>query len=241
MDRKTRPDPGSRANRPARPSDFPTDVQSFVKDQLTPMLSDEEKDHLRHEPAKTVGPNLPIPSSICPKNIPLLPPLPAGADRALRSAACGSQVRTAAGAAEEAKIVGRSAEKSGKWPQYALAAADLMKQEKRTPPPLGASRPADFSAEVRDFIGKLTEADQGKRAKRNAVGRITRWRCWMRDGATNQAVPGMSLPGPRELWDSARTALPDLPDRVLSAFAGTELSASAGQPEPSRRRRRGKA
>ena len=43
----------------------------------------------------------------------------------------------------------------------------------------------------------------------------------------NLLVPGMSLPGPRELWDNARTALPDVPARVLFAFGQSELSPEA--------------
>src|SRR5262249_32143491 len=40
----------------------------------------------------------------------------------------------------------------------------------------------------------------------------------------NLVIPGMSLPGPRELWESARAAaLPDVPERELWAFAD-ELS-----------------
>jgi hypothetical protein len=37
-------------------------------------------------------------------------------------------------------------------------------------------------------------------------------------------IPGMTLPGPRELWDGARAALPEVPDRTLFHFAMTELS-----------------
>ena len=43
---------------------------------------------------------------------------------------------------------------------------------------------------------------------------------------TNRVIPGMSLPGPRELWSNARAAaaLPDVPDRFLAQFAKTELT-----------------
>jgi hypothetical protein len=54
----------------------------------------------------------------------------------------------------------------------------------------------------------------------------------------------MSLPGPRDLWDSARLALPEVPGHLLRDFALAELSAedrarlglSVADPEASRER-----
>ena len=227
-------------NRPARPSDFPTDVQSFVKDQLTPMLSDEEKDHLRRT-GRNRWPKLAYTILDLSEKHPVLPPLPAG--QIVHYDRLPAEVRSALPQErlKKQKLWDDLQKKDGKWPQYALAAADLMKQEKRTPPPLGASRPADFSAEVRDFIGKLTEADQGK--LRQAERRRPDYPLALLDAGRrhDQAVPGMSLPGPRGLGTAPHRPARPSGSRIIRLCGNRISRQGAGQPEPSRRRRRGKA
>lgn len=218
---KTRP--GPRPGRPAHLADFPKEVQTFVNDQLAPMLSEEEKEELKRA-SQARWPRLALAILELSDKHPVLPPLPSGPIVKYDQLPTEAKKILPQDRLQKQNQWGELQKKEGKWPQFALAATDLMKQEKR---PLGASRPAEFSTEVKEFIARLNKADQAK--LHEVEGRWPDYPLALLDLArkNNQTVPGMSLPGPRELWDSARTALPDVPNRVLAALDKSELSPEA--------------
>jgi outer membrane protein OmpA-like peptidoglycan-associated protein len=222
---KPRPDLGPRPNRPARLAEFPPDVRTYVADQLTPMLTDEEKERWKRA-AQGRWPRLADAILELSEKHPVLPPLPAGSIVKYDQLPMEVKKALPQDRLQKQNQWGELQKKEGKWPQYALAVVDLMKQETRTPP-LGASRPAEFSADAREAINKLKDADQAK--LRELEGRWPDYPLALLEigRKNNLLIPGMSLPGPRELWDNVRTALPDVPDRVLFAFGQSELSPEA--------------
>jgi hypothetical protein len=221
---KTRSNPGSRPKRPASMDDFPPSVQTFVDKLLKPMLSDEEKERLKNAEGK--WPRLANTILELSEKHPVLPPLPAGPiDR------FNHLPKEAKDFLSNKKKVQEELHKgAGKWPQFALAVTELMKREKQALPPLGASRPAEFYENVQTFLKEKFEPALTADEKAKLHGAEGRWpdypqRLLELAHKHNLIVPGMSLPGPRELWNNARTALPDVARIKLEDFARTEMTA----------------
>ena len=225
---KARPEAGPRTTRPARLADFPEPVRAFVGDKLTPMLGDDEKERLKNVEGK--WPALAnLVADLAAKH-PYLPPLPSGAVvRYDQLPAAVKALLTPEGLRRRGQW-DELQKKEGKWPQYALAVTELLKQEKKGAPPLGASGPDDFPREVRTFLDRSgPEWKEADRARlHDAEGKWPDYPLALLDVArkNDAVVPGMSLPGPRELWNNARAAaaLPDVPDRTLLQFAKSELT-----------------
>jgi hypothetical protein len=220
---KTRSNPGSRPKRPARMTDFPESVQAFVTKLLTPMLNEEEKKRLENAEGK--WPRLANTILELSEKHPFLPPAPAG-----RIERFNQLPKEAKDFLSNKKKILDDLHKSsaGKWPQYALAVTELMKQEKRALPPLGASRPAEFHENIQTFLMEKLEPALSADEKTKLRGAEGRWpdfplRLLELAHKNNLIVPGMSLPGPRELWN--RAALPEVARIKLDEFAKNELTA----------------
>jgi hypothetical protein len=190
---------------PARLDAFPRDVQDFVKNQLTPMLSETEKKQLTDAEGKS--PELARVVLALSRNHPVLPPL-ANAPPVVRFADV-PEVKRPPKEGPRQKLWDEAKSNEGRWPQFALALVELLRREGRPVPPTGACRPADFSKEVPNFIKdqltpKLT-ADE-KRQLADAEGQWPDYPKLLHKlaDAHNLVIPGLSLPGPRELWDAAR-------------------------------------
>jgi hypothetical protein len=219
---KTRPNPNSRSYKPARLADFPEGVQTFVKDQLKPMLSEEEKKQLDNPEAK--WPRVARSILELSEKHPVLPPKPG--DAITRYAQLPPEAK---GLLSNKKFREELNKSVRKWPDFALAVTDLMKREKRELPPLGASRPAEFSEAVRTFLKDKLEPALTEDQKMRLRGAEGRWPDYPRlllklSQENNLIVPGMSLPGPRALWNNARNALPDVASKKLEDFAKNEMS-----------------
>jgi hypothetical protein len=217
---KTRAAPGSRPKRPARLTDFPESVQNFVSNRLTRMLSDEEKERLTKAEGK--WPRLANTILELSEKHPVLPPLPSGP--IVRFNQLPPEAKAFLSNKKKAQELFKNLDK---WPQFALAACALMKQEKRTPPPLGASRPAEFDEAIQGFLKEKLEPALTTDEKTKLHGAEGHWpdyplRLLELAHKNNLIVPGMSLPGPRELWNSAR--LPFVERITLKDFARTELT-----------------
>jgi hypothetical protein len=218
---KTRINPGSRPKRPARLRDFPESIQNFVSNRLTRMLSDEEKERLTKAEGK--WPRLANTILELSEKHPVLPPLATGP--IVRFNQLPPEAK--AFLSNKKKAREELAKNQDKWPQFALAVSDLMKQEKRTPPPLGASRPAEFDEAIQTFLKEKLELGLTTDELTKLHGAEGHWpdyplRLLELAHKNNQIVPGMSLPGPRELWNSAR--LPYVARITLKDFARTELT-----------------
>jgi hypothetical protein len=204
-------------------------VQQFVHEQLQPMLRPDERDSLAA--AEGSWPGLALLLLDLSQRHPVLPPansqpgvtryqdLPANV-RALLP-------RKQLTMSRQWPALQR---KEGRWPDFALAVTDLLRREgKAAPTPFGASRPPEFAPPIQkalaeQLLPKLKE-DEAARLK-EAVGQWPDYPLLLHDLARAYRVhlPGLTLPGPVELWDAAREALPNVPDRVLREFAITELT-----------------
>ncbi len=214
---------GPRPTKPARLAEFPESVQTFVKERLTPALSEEEAKRL----AKAEGewPRLAKTILDLSEKHPVLPPKQTGPIERFNQLPKEAKEYLVS----KKKVQEELHKSAGKWPQYALAITEMLKQEKHTPPPLGASRPAEFSDDIQAFLkGKLEPAlTADEKTKLHAVE--GRWpdypqRLVELSAKYKLIAPGMSLPGPPELWNSARGALPAVSDRTLEDFHRYELT-----------------
>jgi hypothetical protein len=218
---KLRPDLRPRPNKPKTLEEFPADVTEFVNELLTPMLSDKEKDLLK----TTQGwPALAQTILELSEKHPVLPP--ANNIPIVKFEQLSDKDRRAL------LVKGKNplAKHENHWPEFALAATDLAAQNKHIlSKPLGASKPAEFPPETEAFIkDHLLPAITPVEAEhlRLTEGQWPAYPKLLHELAKKYklVIPGMSLPGPAELWERARTAaLPEVPDHELRAFVG-ELS-----------------
>jgi hypothetical protein len=217
---------------PARLTDFTTDVQSFVREVLTPMLNTEEKERLRQ--AQGRWPLFPRTLVELADKHPILLPGPTTGPTRYRDLPADVQERVPV--LKNAPLWVKETE--GKWPQYAMAVVELARRRKLTlPHPLGPSHPEDFSTAVQAFLSKkllpVLEPEENNRLKRTE-GQWPRYPQLILDLSRKHflQVPNMGLPGPREFWDKFRIAVatdieapPDISDQTLRDFARSELTA----------------
>jgi hypothetical protein len=205
-----------RSGRPSRLSDFPPEVSDFVRHSLKPLLTAEERQRLEQAEKKpwpvyartlaTLAEKypIPLPGPIGPVRI-------ADLHRQLRLHMRENPNRFPMAALQKAE---------GKWPEFGvvlqriqwkkpLAQERQSALEKRFRP----SHPKDFSVAIQDFLSKelskkLTNAEQERLQK--AEGKWPEYPRTLLDLSRKHdlQIPGMKLPGPRDLWDKAKAALP---------------------------------
>lgn len=215
--------------RPARLGDFPTEVQTFFNELLAPMLTVREKESL----AKAEGhwPALALTVLELNERHPILP-----------AAANRTQITRYQDLPEQMKsllprkrLINQGLwptlhRHEGRWPDFAIAFTELVRKDgKELPFQMGACRPRDFSRPIQNFLtAKLDPAlSESDRARlKETEGKWPEYPRLLHELAHSQnlVIPGMSLPGPGEIWQAARNALPDVPDRVLREFAVAELT-----------------
>jgi hypothetical protein len=201
--------------RPTRTSEFPPEVQTYLE-RLKRRLGDEEKQRLAQAEGK--WPDLPRTVRELADLHPALPPLPSGA-----IVKYGDLPQKVKNTADRRKLKPLQ-RVSGRWPAYALGVARLMKNENLPCPPLGASILEQLPPSSREFVKqqllpKLTSAQQD--ALKKAEGRWPEYPQLLLRLAREKhlVIPEMSLPGPVELWENTRLALPEVPDHLLMQFA----------------------
>ncbi len=201
--------------KPTRLSDFPPEVQAFVNDSLRPLLSLEKRkllDDASGKPwplyARTVAQfadehPVALPGPVGPVWVADLPP---PLKQRLRDVPrLGRAVREA----------------QGKWPEFgtALLALSGGKRPALLPVHLMPASLRAMPRSIQEFVAReLTAQEQA--ALTRAEGEWPAYPRALLEAARrrNLPVPGMTLPGPRELWDRARAALPELPERTLYGF-----------------------
>jgi hypothetical protein len=237
--------------RPRKLREFPTAVQRFVREKLQPRLTAREKDELKR--AESKWPELARTILRLAAKYPVYPePLPPG--KAVKHFQDLPQKVKRALLGQGKRLVQVRAELkpyAGKWPDFALAVVERIRPARwKDLPALGPSRPAAFPPEARTFIlAKMKKpllSDSELKSLQRVEGRWPAYPRRLLELARRKGlvIPGMSLPGPRQLWQQARSALPDLPAHVLRDFALNELTAeeranlnlSASDPETSRER-----
>lgn len=209
---------------PAKLADFPKDVQDYVS-ELLPRLNEAEQLRLKHAEGK--WPDLAKAILDLAEAHPKLPPLPRGPitcweELPSEVEALFQQVLT-----RKAKNFRQTAPTG--WPVFAESVTRFLRNEKLVPPPLGASRLEEMPPEVQAVVQERLWPQLGK-PQRDMLARVEgQWPDYPRmllRVARDRGVtlPGLSLPGPAELWDQARVSLPDVPDRLLMQFALHEAS-----------------
>jgi hypothetical protein len=207
--------------RPKTTAEFPPEVQGFIRERLVPRLSDNEKKELARAEGK--WPDLPRLVARLAEEHPVLPPGPLGA--ITRWDQLPGTIRNRLEAEKRKGGAGkiRWALQKRPWPEFALSIAELLKNDRRRPAPLGASKPSEFPLEVQVFLrDKLFPAlDMVEKADlKRLEGRWPEYprRLLYLARAKQQPIPGMSLPGPAEMWTGAYLSQLDLPDE--SPFVG---------------------
>jgi hypothetical protein len=206
--------------RPAALSDFPFEVSEFVEKTLTPMLTPAEERQLNNAKG---WPTLAQTILELSDKHPVYPPLPSGEIK--RFDQLPPKDRQALMPFKGRPVNPLMAKQEGRWPDFALAVTEHYPVSR----PLGASKTSEFSQEIQDFIkDQLLPALTPFEAERlkNREGNWPGYPRMLHELAKkyNLVIPGMSLPGPAELWEAARVAaVPEVPDHMLRAFAD-ELS-----------------
>jgi hypothetical protein len=213
--------------KPAKLADFPADVQAYVRDVIKPQLSATEKDRLNEAEGK--WPQLAQVILELAEKHPLTLPGPVGPMRFRDLPADVRQAMPPKGlTGPEKKRLQNAADK---WPDYAVEFTRIARQNKVTlPRQLGPCTPKEFAQPIVQFIDKTLLPkllDNEKNDLKKAEGQWPEYPRKVLDLAHKHKleVPGMKLPGPPELWEKARSALPELPDRTLRDFAAAELTA----------------
>ena len=203
---------GPTLKQPAHLMDFPPGVRSFVEKQLLPHLTAEEKQRLLE--AEGHWPEYPQTIKELAKRHPVLPPLPAPHKPITHFEELPDKAKVQAGSRisweRRTEAWNRLRKVEGKWPEWALMFHNLLTPEQRERmPPLGASRPDDFAPPVQAFIAntlkkKVTQTEW--RSLKHLEGKWPEYPLHLLQLAAkhNLEVPGMSLPGPAELWENTR-------------------------------------
>ncbi len=214
----------ARKARPAWMNDFPAEVQAFVTASLQPLLDAEERELLKNTEgnwplfARTLG-------ELADKH-PVALPGPATGPTRMQDLPRPVAQRLR----QDRPLMFRLQNAEGKWPDFALAVHEAARAKGLTlPQPLGPCKPGQFPGLVpflRDKLGPALTADEQKRLAA-AEGHWPDYPRALLELSRQHSLqmPGASLPGPQAVWDAARNALPELPDRVLRDFALYDLTA----------------
>jgi hypothetical protein len=209
---------------------FANELHFFIKESLEPMLTQEEKKQLAEvkdkwplfemklveladkHPVKLPGP------TTGPKKFEELP------------TAVQKDIRNFKNA--QALLANQ-----GHWPEYAEAVITVAARRGVVlSAPLGKCHEAEFVQPIQEFIRKELKPALGANEKKNLEGDEGIWPAYPRRlmnlaRAHRLPVPGMALPGPRDVWEAFRRKsatthdfLPEVDDRTLLDFAKHELT-----------------
>ncbi len=211
---------------PTRLRDLPPEVVAFVRKTLRPMLSEEESKKLDGTEGKGWPQYLRVVRTLADRH-PVLPPvhgkkgatrleeLPAAYKRAFTPPKAIKPNR----AEQFQKMLAQLKKHEGRWPDYARKAAELgenlaAKRKGVVLPPLGACRPDQFAPEMQRFLLErlrppFLTGDEFKELKARE-GHWPRYPLYLHKLARDKAliVPGLTLPGPADLWVGVRPLPP---------------------------------
>ena len=216
---------------------FNSDLQFFIQESLEPLLTPEEKKQLAD--SKDQWPLFEMKLVELADKHPIK--LPGAKNGIKRFADLPESVKKSLPEMQSALK-----KEEGSWPEYANA-VKAYAANKKTPitVPLGPSREADFPEPIRAFIKndlRQVQMPAQKRNLQNAEGDWPRYAAVLLNQARlhRLALPGMVLPGPRDVWEAFRRKsaamhdfLPEVDDRTLLDFANHELTADERSAWPS--------
>jgi hypothetical protein len=197
---------GLPAPRPRRLAEFPADVRWFVRDMLEPRLSEQEMGELKAAQGK--WPQLPRTIAQLAAKYPAYP-APVPAQKAVTDfRRLPVEYKRALGIKGE--LPDGLKRQEGKWPDFALAVLKAIPPGKwEGVPPLGPSRPAEFPPAMRAVVEANLKAPLFNEVELKDLQKLEgRWPDYPRRlielaRRKHLVIPGMSLPGPRELWEEA--------------------------------------
>lgn len=196
--------------RPEKLSDMPADVQRFINDHLMPALPRKEKEAL----AKAEGrwPDYPRQVRSLTDRFLVLRPLPGGPITSWD--ALVGKLRPPPMMKDKGK--GKSWLPKGvkhEWPDFALALTEISRRPKGPLTgkfeQLGACKPAHYPEPIREFIEKRLMPAMPEK-ERDALQRLEgQWPEYpraleMAGRRMRMAIPGITLPGPAEIWEAVR-------------------------------------
>ncbi|MGH7170508.1 MAG: hypothetical protein ACRELG_09555, partial [Gemmataceae bacterium] len=194
---------GSRVRQPSRPADLSAEARNFIDKHLLPRLTAEEK--RQYHAALGRWPDFPRTLKELAKHHPVLPPLPPPHKAIVCFEDLPDRAKIVAGSKpsweRREDVWQRLRRDEGKWPEWALTFHSLLsKPQCQRMPPLGASRPEDFSANIRDFIRKPLWQKVSKAEWKELRALQGKWPDYplhlLRLAEKHKLeVPGMSLPG----------------------------------------------
>jgi hypothetical protein len=123
-----------------------------------------------------------------------------------------------------------------KWPLFEMKLVELADKHPVRFPGLGRPRQSDLPEALQNFIKNELQPvlkPSEKKALADAEGHLPEYPRTIQRLAREHKlpIPGMALPGPRDLWEPFRRKsatkhdfLPELPDRTLLDFANLELT-----------------
>lgn len=194
---------GTHLWQPSRPAELSEEAREFVEKHLLPHLTPEEK--RQYNAAIGRWPDFPRTLKELAKHHPVLPPLPPPHKPIVRFEDLPDKARVEAGPKPDWErredVWKRLHQVEGKWPEWALLFhAQLTKAQRQRMPALGASRPEDFPASVREFIRKTLKAKVSTAEFKELKGMQGKWPDYPLHllhlaEKHKLEVPGMSLPG----------------------------------------------
>jgi hypothetical protein len=222
---------------PIRLVEFPVAVMDFVEEKLLPRLRPEQGEFLEAAEGRE-WPVLARSISVLATRYPVYPPPRQPRPTVLKATdlpARWKEILDHQGLPGEVRQEVRDQE--GRWPQYPLAVVNLANRgdvrfrlvfgggsgSNIFPwglPALGASRPEEFPPEIEEFISRQLVGTASSQELVELKKREGAWPTYPRylhelAGRHHLAIPGMSLPGPPELWERARKDMPEVPGLPL--------------------------
>ncbi len=188
-----------RLRQPSRLAELPVEAKEFVEKQLLPHLTPDERK--RFEAAQGHWPEFADTVKELARKHPVLPPLPKPVvryEQLPEKAKIEAGPKTSWEKREDNWSKLQSDE--GKWPEWALTFHSLLEpQQRHHMPPLGASRPGEFPAKTREFIGKTLSQKATVSEWRELRSLEGKWpdyplRLLRLAEKHHLEVPGMSLP-----------------------------------------------
>ena len=205
--------------RPTKLSELPAETKAFVEANLLKRLKGDEQKELRKVEGKYPE-WLRLLEKLSEAH-PVLPPLPSGEVKSF------DDLNKVSGAEKLAKkYKGGGSKHKGQWPEFALMLSRI-KWEKV--PPLGASRPDDFPPEIEAFLTNQLFPALSREQRTLLDRQEGHWPEYPRillhlAREHHLPIPGMSLPGPAEMWENARAEAALPLDGLLNGLAERELT-----------------
>lgn len=209
--------------RPTKLADLPAETKAFVEMKVMSRLNKMERKELDKLEGKY--PDWLHRIDKLAEAHPVLPPLPSGEVKSYD---------------DLAKIPGMENLKkphfklllgklNGPWPEFALRARYMLGREKKIPPPFGASKPSDFSPEIQAFLEQKLFPVLTPEQRTQLTKQEKQWpeypKLLHRLARDNHLIiPGMSLPGPIEMWEKVRAEAAVSPDGPLTDSGRRDLT-----------------